>query len=92
MKDYGFGIPLLAGRVLELEYRLGFPREWAITQVAADCELRSEAIDKLRECLADDKAGSNPASVLTEQRDAAGSGTGVLTVPHRLSADTEVKP
>lgn len=30
------------------------------------------------------QAGSNPASVLTEQRDAAGSGIGVLTVPHRL--------
>jgi hypothetical protein len=31
------------------------------------------------------QAGSSPASVLTEQRDAAGSGIGVLTVPHRFS-------
>jgi hypothetical protein len=29
------------------------------------------------------QAGSIPASVLTEQRDPAGSGIGVLTVPHR---------
>jgi hypothetical protein len=54
MKDYGFGISILAERARELEQRLGFPREWAITQVAADCELRSEAIVKLRECLADE--------------------------------------
>lgn len=58
MKDYGFGIPVLAERVRELQTRLGFPQAWAIEQVAADCELRSEAIDKLRECLADNPEGN----------------------------------
>jgi hypothetical protein len=38
----------------------------------------------------DGNAGSKPASVLTEQRDAAGSGTGVLTVtPSVISPETE---
>lgn len=51
LDDPGFGIPILAERVRELQQRLCFPRAWAIEQVAADCELRSEATERLREYL-----------------------------------------
>ena len=37
----------------------------------------------------DGQAGSNPAAVLTEQRDAAGSGTGGLKVPPSVSVDPD---
>lgn len=36
-------------------------------------------------------AGSIPAPVLTEQGDATGSGTGVLTVPHRLPHNLDIE-
>lgn len=51
LDDPGFGIPALAERVRELEERLCFPREWAIRHVSIDCELRSEATERLREYL-----------------------------------------
>lgn len=39
----------------------------------------------------DGNAGSIPAPVLTEQGDVTGSGTGVLTAPHRLSSKTNAE-
>ena len=58
-----------------------------------DTDAMRSRIKTVRDCFPakannGDQAGSNPAPVLTEQGDAAGSGTGVLTVPHRSSLES----
>jgi len=49
--DLGFGVPVLRDMALELMRRNGLSKEEAITEVAHDAELRSEAIEALRRAL-----------------------------------------